>query len=1500
MAQQLNGAVPTTLTRLDRLSGLRLANNEFVAPFPSPLYAIADHDLTQALFCLPMPQTPPELLADCTALLAMRDIFAGDVPLNWTLSSQIGFWQGVVVAGTPPRVTALRLPNSGLSGHLPAQLGELDGLQELNLARNQLTGPIPPELGKLPKLRRLALQRNRLTGPIPPELGKLSDLSELWLSNNRLNGAVPTTLTRLDRLSGLRLANNEFVAPFPSPLYAIADHDLTQALFCLPMPQTPPELLADCTALLAMRDIFAGDVPLNWTLSSQIGFWQGVVVAGTPPRVTALRLPNSGLSGHLPAQLGELDGLQELNLAHNQLTGPIPPELKELRNLVLTGNRLTELTSHPVANHDVSSQFRCSSLPSALVRDCIALLEVRDVLAGGAVLNWDDSTPIQLWQGVVVDKIRQRVVALDLSGKRLRGRLPKELGALDQLQSLHLDHNLLSGAIPPELGRLAHLQELVLDANMLVGPIPVEITQLANLTVLSLRDNGLTAVPSRLEELGKLSRLSLGGNDFYDPLPPALVEINRDVGDDLLCSMIARQDTFRGLRQDCRALLDARDILTGSGELNWNDTLPIGLWRGVRLAHASEPRVVALRLPGSGLTGEIPPQLGHLTRLVSLRLNGNHLTGTIPAKLSSLRELVELRLENNRLSMSSPILDLNLLNNSLLVSLGGNRLDAVKASSASRDLALVTATASDGSKHVAQPVPDIIGKELFCRPSASPTELLADCEALLAARTALIGKGAAPLVNWSDSIPIGFWRGVTLSAETPPRVVALDLSQMRLHGRIPPELGVLERLHSLRLHRNRLAGPIPAELEALDNLQELMLGMNALTGSIPPTLGKLYQLKVLHLRRNRLTGSIPEELGELKNLQTLVLDGNALTGSVPVTLASLPNLEELWLKGNRLSGEIPAELAEPGRLAVLDLGDDVSSVGYDAGGLRFCEAARGKDNGLGQDCTVLLDVRERLMGTARLNWDITTPINDWQGVEVSGVPARVTALNLARTGINGNIPPELHKLDRLIELRLSDNGLTGPIPPELGKLVHLQVLALNNNALTGWLPRDLAKIPGLREVRLGGNATEHKRLCQPSLLDSPGLLDDCTVLLAVRDRLRGDAFLNWNKSTPIEAWKGVTVGDGGPERVVAVELPRAGLNGRLPSELLALKRLVSLRLEDNRLTGFIPAGLDHLRDLVRLRLDGNDFSGCVPSAPARMQGRDLELDMLCGPSAWAKPKLYDDMAVLISVQDALAGNAELNWDFTRPVTSWQGVTVGGEPPRVEQIMLSRMGLDGHIPPQLEALDRLVALHLDGNRLTGTVPLELGNLEHLRLLWINHNQLSGSLPSELERFAGLTSIRLHENNFTGCVSHPLHGLRRELAASSGLPECVVAESDTQGFNLKRTLIEGAHQWSLWRPAITTSKTAHNLVLQVGLQTGIIGIAVLLLLFVSLIFGLVAPQGEGIGPTRRFALACIVTIILHNAFEVFLLQNALVLMTITWLLIGLSTGVVHAGETCKGSQ
>lgn len=76
----------------------------------------------------------------------------------------------------------------------------------------------------------------------------------------------------------------------------------------------------------------------------------------------------------------------------------------------------------------------------------------------------------------------------------------------------------------------------------------------------------------------------------------------------------------------------------------------------------------------------------------------------------------------------------------------------------------------------------------------------------------------------------------------------LDVSENRLTGALPSQLGRLTNLKTLDVSDNRLTG-VPAEIRLLRNLEVLDLSNNNLTG-LPLELGDLTQLKVLDLRGN--------------------------------------------------------------------------------------------------------------------------------------------------------------------------------------------------------------------------------------------------------------------------------------------------------------------------------------------------------------------------------------------------------------------------------------------------------------------------------------------------------------------------------------------------------------------------------------------------------------------------------------------------------------------------
>ena len=108
-----------------------------------------------------------------------------------------------------------------------------------------------------------------------------------------------------------------------------------------------------------------------------------------------------------------------------------------------------------------------------------------------------------------------------------------------------------------------------------------------------------------------------------------------------------------------------------------------------------------------------------------------------------------------------------------------------------------------------------------------------------------------------------------------------------------------------------------------------------------------------------------------------------------------------------------------------------------------------------------------------------------------------------------------------------------------------------------------------------------------------GLVNDCEVLLAAKDTLRGTATLNWSVDTAIASWDGVSV-SGTPGRVRGLDLSDEELDGVIPGELGDLYELTVLDLSDNSLTGDIPVELGWLYNLEEVRLSGNTLTGCLP------------------------------------------------------------------------------------------------------------------------------------------------------------------------------------------------------------------------------------------------------------------------------------------------------------------
>ena len=116
----------------------------------------------------------------------------------------------------------------------------------------------------------------------------------------------------------------------------------------------------------------------------------------------------------------------------------------------------------------------------------------------------------------------------------------------------------------------------------------------------------------------------------------------------------------------------------------------------------------------------------------------------------------------------------------------------------------------------------------------------------------------------------------------------------------------------------------------------------------------------------------------------------------------------------------------------------------------------------------------------------------------------------------------------------------------------------------------------------------------PGSWGNPGLIQDCNILLGLRDTLANGASLNWSADVRIDRWEHIKIGSF-PGRVTEIRLSGLELNGTIPPKLGNLTELRILNLGNNSLTGSIPPELGSLSNLSHVYLNTNRLTGEIPS-----------------------------------------------------------------------------------------------------------------------------------------------------------------------------------------------------------------------------------------------------------------------------------------------------------------
>eukprot|EP00934_Nitzschia_sp_Nitz4_P003832 Nitzschia sp. Nitz4//scaffold47_size129522//64425//66352//NITZ4_003554-RA/size129522-snap-gene-0.198-mRNA-1//-1//CDS//3329552809//3822//frame0 len=291
------------------------------------------------------------------------------------------------------------------------------------------------------------------------------------------------------------------------------------------------------------------------------------------------------------------------------------------------------------------------------------------------------------------------------------------------------------------------------------------------------------------------------------------------------------------------------------------------------------------------------------------------------------------------------------------------------------------------------------------------------------------------------------------------RVVwSMDLSNLRLTGSLPREIGLLTDLRTLILNQNKLEGSLPSEIFGLESLESLELFRNQFSSTISTQFAQLTNLRSFFLGYNDWTGTFPStSLQSLVHLEHFQLTESSLLHGDTTTLLQqaanhLPNLQSLALSGlpQFQAGIIPTAIGTLTNLEAMVLSRVAYNIPSELGLLT-------RLTGLMMPAPLQLPSEDELL-------DLEDTLNVTSSDFVSAIPVemgQLTNLNFlvlaggsSSTPRKGQLPSELGLLVQLNHLDLSTAALTGTLPTELGQLSLLQKLYLDHNQFQGTIPSE--------------------------------------------------------------------------------------------------------------------------------------------------------------------------------------------------------------------------------------------------------------------------------------------------------------------------------------------------------------------------------------------------------------------------------------------------------------
>ncbi|XP_010464796.1 PREDICTED: receptor-like protein 12 [Camelina sativa] len=383
----------------------------------------------------------------------------------------------ISVSNPPPqKIYSLSLSGCGIT-EFPELLRTLHGIELLDISNNKIQGQVPGWLWTLPNLTYVNLSNNTFIGfqrsNKKQGLSSLRkpSLRHLLGSNNNFTGKIPSFICELHSLNTLDLSENNFNGTIPPCLgnlnSTLSDLNLRQNNLSGGLPKDIFERL---------RSFDVGHNQLVEKLPRSLIHFSTLEV---------LNVEGNRINDTFPLWLSSLQKLQVLVLRSNAFHGPIHQAMfPQLRIIDISHNHFkgTLPTDYFVEWPAMSSLGTDENRPN--------------VNYMGDKSGYYHDSMVLMNKGVELELVRilKIYTAIDFSGNKFEGEIPKSIGLLKELHVLNLSNNVFTGSIPSSMGNLKALESLDVSRNKLSGEIPQELGELSFLEYMNFSHNKLTGL----------------------------------------------------------------------------------------------------------------------------------------------------------------------------------------------------------------------------------------------------------------------------------------------------------------------------------------------------------------------------------------------------------------------------------------------------------------------------------------------------------------------------------------------------------------------------------------------------------------------------------------------------------------------------------------------------------------------------------------------------------------------------------------------------------------------------------------------------------------------------------------------------------------------------------------------------------------------------------------------------------------------------------------------